>query len=40
MPSSFTVQLVVNGKVLSKGQGHNKKAAEQEAAKTALGKLN
>ena len=40
MPSSFTVQLVVNGKVLSEGQGHNKKAAEQEAAKSALGKLN
>ena len=40
LPSSFIVQLVVNGKVLSKGQGHNKKAAEQEAAKTALSKLN
>lgn len=40
LPSSFTVQLVVNGKVLSQGQGHNKKAAEQEAAKTALNKLN
>lgn len=40
LPSNFTVQLVVNGKVLSQGQGHNKKAAEQEAAKTALNKLN
>lgn len=40
LPSSFTVQLAVNGKVLSQGQGHNKKAAEQEAAKTALNKLN
>ena len=40
LPSNFTVQLVVNGKVLSEGQGHNKKAAEQEAAKSALGKLN
>ena len=40
LPSKFTVQLVVNGKTLSEGQGHNKKAAEQEAAKIALGKLN
>ncbi len=40
LPSCFTVQLVVNGQVLSQGQGHNKKAAEQEAAKTALNKLN
>ena len=40
MPSSFTVQLVVNGKIMSQGQGHNKKAAEQEAAKVALSKLN
>ena len=40
MPSNFTVQLVVNGKIMSQGQGHNKKAAEQEAAKFALSKLN
>lgn len=39
-PSSFTVQLVVNGKVISQGNGHNKKAAEQEAAKVALNELN
>ena len=39
-PSSFTVQLVVNGKVVSQGNGHNKKAAEQEAAKVALNELN
>ncbi len=40
MPSNFTVQLVVDGKIMSQGQGHNKKAAEQEAAKVALSKLN
>ena len=40
MPSNFTVQLVVNGKIMSQGQGHNKKSAEQEAAKFALSKLN
>ena len=40
MPSNFTVQLVVNGKIMYQGQGHNKKAAEQEAAKFALSKLN
>lgn len=40
MPSNFTVQLVVNGKIMSQGKGHNKKAAEQEAAKAALNKLN
>ena len=39
-PLRFTVQLVVDGKVLSQGKGHNKKAAEQEAAKVALTKLN
>ena len=39
-PSRFTVQLVVNGQALSQGKGHNKKAAEQEAAKVALNKLN
>ncbi|BDR60668.1 ribonuclease III [Lactobacillus xylocopicola] len=39
-PSRFTVQLAVNDQVLSQGQGHNKKAAEQEAAKAALTKLN
>jgi ribonuclease III len=39
-PLRFTVQLIVDGKVLSQGKGHNKKAAEQEAAKVALTKLN
>jgi ribonuclease-3 len=38
-PVSFTVQLSVDGKKLSQGSGHNKKAAEQAAAKTALSKL-
>lgn len=40
LPSKFTVQLLVNGKVVSQGKGHNKKAAEQQAARVALHKLN
>lgn len=40
LPSRFTVQLLVNGKVVSQGKGHNKKAAEQQAARVALHKLN
>lgn len=38
-PSSFTVQLSVNGKKMTQGSGHNKKAAEQVAAQRALGRL-
>ena len=33
---SFTVQVVIDGKKLSTGSGHTKKAAEQEAAYKAL----
>lgn len=40
LPSKFIVQLLVNGKVVSQGKGHNKKAAEQQAARVALHKLN
>ena len=39
LPSHFVVELKINGKVESKGEGHNKKAAEQQAAKVALQKL-
>ena len=35
---SFKVQLLVNDKKISEGQGRNKKAAEQQAAKAALDK--
>lgn len=35
---SFKVQLLVNGKKVSEGQGRNKKAAEQQAAQAALDK--
>lgn len=38
-PSSFTVQLLVNGKKLAQGTGHNKKSAEQAAAQRALVQL-
>lgn len=38
LPSSFTVTVSVNGKVMGQGQGHNKRAAEQIAAKQALKK--
>lgn len=36
LPSHFVVELKINGKVQSQGEGHNKKAAEQQAAKAAL----
>ncbi len=36
----FTVEVIINGEMFGKGEGKNKKAAEQEAAKQALGKLN
>lgn len=36
---SFTVEAVVNGKVMGQGTGHTKKAAEQAAAYQALKKL-
>ena len=39
MPSHFVVELKINDKVQSTGEGHNKKAAEQQAAKAALQKL-
>lgn len=35
---SFKVQLLVNDKKISEGQGRNKKAAEQQAAQAALAK--
>lgn len=35
---SFKVQLLVNGEKVSEGQGRNKKAAEQQAAQSALDK--
>lgn len=38
LPSRFTVQLRVNGQDVSQGTGHNKKSAEQDAAKVALAK--
>lgn len=39
LPSHFVVELHINGQVESRGEGHNKKAAEQQAAKHALAKL-
>lgn len=36
LPSNFKVALLVEGKKISEGSGHNKKAAEQVAAKLAL----
>lgn len=39
LPSHFIVELRINDQVQSRGEGHNKKAAEQEAAKKALKKL-
>ncbi|WP_251716156.1 ribonuclease III [Lactobacillus agrestimuris] len=39
LPSHFVVELKINGKVQSQGEGHNKKAAEQQAAKAALEEL-
>ncbi|GFZ27229.1 ribonuclease III [Lactobacillus corticis] len=38
-PSNFVVELHINGKVISQGNGHNKKQAEQAAAQAALSKL-
>lgn len=35
---NFAVQVLANGKVLGKGSGHSKKAAEQEAARSVLTK--
>lgn len=39
LPSHFEVELKINDKVQSRGEGHNKKAAEQKAAKRALDEL-
>lgn len=39
LPSHFVVELKINGKIQSQGEGHNKKAAEQQAAKAALDEL-
>lgn len=39
LPSHFEVELRINDKVQSRGEGHNKKAAEQQAAKKALDEL-
>ncbi|CCI85722.1 ribonuclease III [Lactobacillus pasteurii DSM 23907 = CRBIP 24.76] len=39
LPSHFVVELKVNGKLQSHGEGHNKKSAEQQAAKAALAEL-
>lgn len=39
LPSHFVVELAINGEVKSRGEGHNKKAAEQQAAKRALDAL-
>ena len=36
----FTVELCVNGKVISNGKGSTKKSAEMNAAKEALSKIN
>ena len=37
---SFTCAAVINGEELGRGEGQTKKAAEQEAARQALGKLD
>ena len=39
LPSHFVVELKINDQVKSHGEGHNKKAAEQQAAKKALQEL-
>lgn len=39
LPSHFVVELKINGETQSQGEGHNKKQAEQQAAKRALDKL-
>ncbi|MDF7639108.1 ribonuclease III [Lactobacillus sp. ESL0791] len=36
LPSNFVVELRINNQLVSQGTGHNKKAAEQDAAKAAL----
>ena len=38
-PSHFVVELKINDQVQTQGEGHNKKAAEQQAAKAALQKF-
>jgi ribonuclease-3 len=38
-PPRFKVQLLVSGKKISQGEGRNKKAAEQQAARKALAKF-
>jgi ribonuclease-3 len=38
-PPRFMVQLLVSGKKISQGEGRNKKAAEQQAARKALAKF-
>jgi ribonuclease-3 len=40
VPSHFVVELKINGQVVASGAGHNKKKAEQQAAKKALARLN
>ena len=39
LPSHFVVELKINDQVQTQGEGHNKKAAEQQAAKAALQKF-
>ncbi len=36
---NFTVEVVIDGEVMGEGNGHTKKAAEQEAAYHALLKI-
>ncbi|MDR0952990.1 MAG: ribonuclease III [Elusimicrobiota bacterium] len=36
----FTVTALINGREIGRGKGHNKKAAQQEAAKAALSSFN
>jgi len=35
----FEVEVIINNEIMGKGKGHNKKSAEQEAAKSALIKI-
>lgn len=39
LPSYFEVELKINDEAKTRGEGHNKKAAEQQAAKAALKEL-
>lgn len=39
LPSHFEVELKINDETKTRGEGHNKKAAEQQAAKAALKEL-